>query len=288
MNAGSRAVSSVIDLFDLERIEDNLFRGRNPATNRTRVFGGVVIGQSLAAACRTVPDRMPHSLHAYFTLPGDPKVPIVYEVERMRDGRSFTTRLVHAIQHGETIFAMLTSVHGEEEGFEHQIAMPKVPMPEELPNAAELTRLGVSDSVRIFYERDEPLELKPVDLGRFFGKPSADGTFSLWIRFKGTLTDDPILNRCCLAFASDRSLLDATLVRHGANVLDRGLLAASLDHTLWFHRPFRADDWLLYVQDSPSAQDGRALARGSLFSRDGLLVASVAQEGLIRRRAADR
>ena len=284
------AVQDLLALLDLEPIEVNLFRGRSPQVGWQRVFGGQVIGQALVAACRTVEgvvERPPHSLHAYFLLAGDPKVPIIYEVDRIRDGRSFTTRRVVAIQHGQAIFAMSVSFHGIEPGLDHQAEMPKVPAPENLPSDAEFRQRVLPmmpDPVRRYYERERPIELRPVEFERYFGKKFPDGRFNVWIRTTGPLPDAAAIHQCVLAYASDLMLLDAALIPHGRTVFEKSIMAASLDHALWFHRPFKADEWLLYAQDSPNASGARGFARGLIFSRDGMLVASVAQEGLIRER----
>jgi acyl-CoA thioesterase-2 len=283
----SSAVEELLQILDLEQLEINLFRGRSPQSGWQRVFGGQVIGQALVAACRTVEGRPPHSMHAYFLLGGDPAVPIIYNVERTRDGKSFTTRRVVAVQHGRPIFTITVSFHADEPGFEHQAKMPKVPMPEELPSEAEVrTRLlpMMPDPVRRYYERERPIELRPVEYERYMGKKLEDARFHLWIRTTGRLPDDPAIHQCVLAYASDMTLLDSALLPHGRTVFEQDIMAASLDHALWLHRPFRADDWLLYAQDSPNLHGGRGLARGLIFTRDGTLVASVAQEGLVRQR----
>jgi acyl-CoA thioesterase-2 len=285
----SRAVDDLLAILDLEPLEDNLFRGRSPQSRWQRVFGGQVIGQALVAACRTVDtgQRRPHSLHAYFLLPGDPKVPIVYKVDRIRDGRSFTTRRVVAIQHGAEIFTMAASFHVDEPGYEHAVPMPAVPSPEDLPGDREI-KAGVlptmPDPVRAYFERERPIELKPVEFGRYLSREPKEPKFNVWIRATGRLPDDPTIHQCVLAYASDMTLLDSTLIPHGRTVFERAIQAASLDHALWLHRPFRADEWLLYSQDSPSTLAARGLGRGLIFARDGRLVASVAQEGLIRPR----
>ncbi|MBM3530350.1 MAG: acyl-CoA thioesterase II [Alphaproteobacteria bacterium] len=283
------AVQDLLTILDLEQLEVNLFRGRSPQVGWQRVFGGQVIGQALVAATRTVDGRPPHSMHAYFLLAGDPKVPIVYEVDRIRDGKSFTTRRVIAIQHGHAIFSMSVSFHTDEEGLDHQMPMPKVPKPEALPSDAEIKERilpAMPESVRRYYERERPIELRPVEYGRYIGQTPADGGFNLWIRATGRLPDDPAIHRCVLAYASDFTLLDTALVPHGRSVFDRNIMAASLDHALWFHRPFRADEWLLYAQDSPNLHGARGFARGLIYAADGTLVASVAQEGLLRERRA--
>jgi acyl-CoA thioesterase-2 len=280
------AIAELLAILDLERLEHNLFRGRSPQNSWQRVFGGQVVGQGLMAANRTVDEgRLPHSMHAYFLLAGDPKIPIVYEVERIRDGGSFTTRRVKAIQHGQAIFTMSVSFQRHEEGFEHQIRMPDVPDPDALPSEAELkARLLplLPEAMRRYWERDRPIELRPVDLQRYLSPEKREPQQYLWIKANGTLPDDFRLHQCVLAYASDFSLLDTALVAHRRVLFDPRLMLASLDHAVWFHRPFRADEWLLYAQDSPSAQNGRGFCRGSIFSRDGRLLASVAQEGMIR------
>jgi acyl-CoA thioesterase II len=281
------AIDILLSILDLEPLEHNLFRGRSPDIGWQRIFGGQVIGQALVAAARTVEARVAHSLHAYFMRPGDPKVPVLYEVERLRDGHSFTTRRVTAIQHGRPIFSMEVSFQVEEAGLDHQVAMPAVPQPEELPSESDISSLyleGAPESVRRYWERERPIELRPVDLRHFLGREALDPIQHVWIRATGRLPDDPEIHRCVLAYASDMTLLDTALFPHGRMVFDPDLQAASLDHAMWFHRPFRADDWLLYAEDSPSASGGRGFNRGSLFSREGKLVASVAQEGLIRLR----
>jgi acyl-CoA thioesterase-2 len=285
------AVQDLLAILDLEQLEVNLFRGRSPAVTWQRVFGGQVVGQALVAATRTVEGRSPHSLHAYFLLPGDPKVPIVYDVDRIRDGNSFTTRRVVAIQHGHPIFSMSASFHLDEPGFDHQAKMPDVPKPEELPSEAEIRHRalpGMPEPMRRYFERERPIELRPVEFDRYLGKKFADGRFHVWIRATGALPDDPAIHQCVLAYASDMTLLDSALIPHGRTIFEKEIMAASLDHALWFHRPFRADDWLLYAQDSPSAQGARGFSRGLIFARDGTLIASVAQEGLIRKRRPDR
>jgi acyl-CoA thioesterase II len=284
------AIDGLLSTLDLEVLEENLFRGNSPQSNWQRVFGGQVIGQALVAACRTVADvtvRPPHSLHAYFLLGGDPKVPIIYEVDRIRDGRSFTTRRVVAIQHGHAIFSMSVSFHVAEPGLSHQTKMPNVPAPDALPSEAEIKERILPlmpDPVRRYYERERPIELRPVEYGRYLGEKSEDGHFHVWIRATGGLPDAPAIHQCVLAYASDMMLLDAALIQHGRSVFDKDIMAASLDHALWFHRPFRADQWLLYAQDSPNLADSRGFSRGLIFARDGTLVASVAQEGLLRQR----
>lgn len=281
------AVEHLVKLLDLERLEENLFRGSSPQSSWQRVFGGQVIGQALVAACRTVEERAPHSLHAYFLLPGDPAVPIIYEVERLRDGRSFATRRVKAIQHGRAIFTLSASFQVEEPGLAHAIGMPDVPAPEDLPGEEVVRKSMLAklpDAVRRYFERERPIELRPVQYDRWISSAPQDPVFQVWIRATGPLPDADAVHRCVLAYASDMTLLDSTLIAHGRSVFDPLVQAASLDHALWFHAPFRADEWLLYAQESPFSGGARGFARGSIFSRDGRLVASVAQEGLIRLR----
>ncbi len=282
---------SLLTILDLEQLELNLFRGTSPPTHMKRVFGGQVIGQALIAATRTVEGVLPHSLHAYFLLGGDPDVPIVYDVDRIRDGKSFTTRRVVAIQHGRAIFSMSVSFHNDEPGLDFQVAMPNVPHPDALPSEAEIRQKilpQLPDAVRRYYERERPIELRPVDFGRYAGKPQPDNRFNIWMRTTAALPDDPSVHRCALAYASDMTILDTALLPHRRSIFDRDIMGASLDHALWFHRPFRADQWLLYSQDSPNSHGSRGFGRGLIYAADGTLVASVAQEGLMRERRADK
>ena len=284
----SRALDQLLTILDIERLEENLFRGLSPQVGWQRVFGGQVIGQALVAANRTVNGRLTHSLHAYFLRAGDPSVPIIYNVDRIRDGGSFTTRRVVAVQHGQAIFSMAASFHREETGLEHQIKMPEVPPPESLPSEAELKAClidRVPPQVKAYWERERPLEIRPVDLSRYLTPGNHDPSQQVWIRATGELSNDQSLHQCVLAYASDFTLLDTALIAHGRFVFDPKLILASLDHALWFHRKLRADEWLLYAQDSPISGGGRAFCRGMLFTRDGKLVASTAQEGLLRERS---
>ncbi len=282
----SKALDAVVDLLDLEQVELNIFRGRSPeGERRQRVFGGQVAGQALVAAGRTVPaDRPVHSLHAYFIRPGDPAVPLVYLVERVRDGRSFTTRRVTVVQHGETIFTLSASFHLREPGsLEHFMPMPAVPGPDEIePASVRLRRLFGAAAEE--YARDSPIDIRYVGSLPFEARPD-EGEFAgnlVWLKADGELPDDPLLHVCLMTYASDLTLLDTVLRAHGLSWAD-GITGASLDHAMWFHRPFRADRWLLYAQDSPSASDSRGLARGEVYTKDGELVVSVVQEGLLRR-----
>jgi acyl-CoA thioesterase-2 len=283
----SAALDELLSILDLEPLEHNLYRGLSPQVGWQRVFGGQVIGQALVAANRTVEGRAAHSLHAYFLRAGDPAVPIIYEVDRIRDGGSFSTRRVVAIQHGHAIFSMAASFHKEEEGLEHQMAMPDVPPPEDLPSEAELKEKlieRVPAPVKAYWQAERPIEIRPVDLSRYFSRDKHGPSQLVWIKATGMLGDDPALHQCVLAYASDFTLLDTALIAHGRFVFDPNLMLASLDHAVWFHEPFRADEWLLYAQDSPSSGASRAFCRGTLFTRDGRLVASTAQEGLVRER----
>ena len=282
----ANALDRLIDLLDLEQIEVNIFRGRSPEERVQRVFGGQVAGQALVAAGRTVPpDRPVHSLQAYFIRPGDPAVPIVYLVDRVRDGRSFTTRRVSAVQHGETIFTLSASFHHPEPGPEHADPMPDVPPPEAVErNSDRLARLLGQVPPQV---RESPVDLRSIGpmSAEAAGDPSLRTTRNLiWLRVDGDLPDDPLLHVCLMTYASDLTLLDSVLLGHGLTWLDGRTSGASLDHAMWFHRPFRADRWLLYAQDSPAAAGARGLAHGEVFTAGGELVVSVMQEGLIRSR----
>ena len=284
-----KAIDHLLSILDLEPLEQNLFRGRGPKEGWQRVYGGQVLGQALVAAVRTVPeDRVAHSMHGYFLQPGDPTQPIIYDVERVRDGGSFATRRVRAIQHGRVMFFTSVSFHKAEASFDHHSTMPEVPAPEDLPTENELSaRLleHLPDHIRSYWERERPIEMRPVDVSRYFGREKGPPVQHIWMRASGRLPDALPLHQCVLAYASDFTLLDTALIAHGKLWFDRDIQLASLDHALWFHRPFRADQWLLYSQDSPSAHGARALCRGSVYTRDGALVASVAQEGLMRQRS---
>ena len=291
MTSGSNsALDQLLAILDLEKLEENLFRGTSPSAGWQRVYGGQVLGQSLVAAVRTVPDdRLAHSAHAYFLIGGDPKVPIVYDVERMRDGGSFSTRRVKAIQHGRPIFALTASFQKSEPGLDHGTPMPAdVPMPEDLPSEKELLAKllpHLPENMRNYWERERPIEIRLVDPSRYFDRKPRAPLQMVWMRASGRLPDTPTFHQCVLAYASDFTLLDTALIPHGRMAFDADMQLASLDHAMWFHRPFRADEWLLYVQDSPSTFGARGLTRGSVFTRDGTLVATVAQEGLVRQKA---
>jgi acyl-CoA thioesterase-2 len=282
----SKALDQVLDLLDLEQIEVDIFRGRSPeGERRQRVFGGQVAGQALVAAGRTVPeDRPVHSLHAYFIRPGDPTVPLIYLVERVRDGRSFTTRRVTTIQHGKTIFTLSASFHRDEPGVEHADPMPDVPPPDAIATTAERMEKLFGPSVREWYDGN-PIDIRHIGPLSFEAErdPSLRTTRSMvWLRVDGDLPDDPLLHVCLMTYASDMTLLDSVLLAHGLSWADGRTTGASLDHAMWFHGPFRADRWLLYAQDSPVARGSRGLARGEVYTSDGNLVVSVVQEGLVR------
>jgi acyl-CoA thioesterase-2 len=284
-------MDALLQTLDLEKLEENLFRGVSPQVGWQRVFGGQVIGQALVAAQRTVAaDRLVHSLHAYFMRPGDPSVPIIYEVDRIRDGGSFTTRRVVAIQHGAAIFALSASFQVEEDGFEHQVAPPRVAQPEDLMGEAEMKAAFLAHApaaIRSYWEQPRPIELRPVSLAHYFSRDRQEPVQHVWVKATGPVPDDRQMQSAVLAYLSDMTLLDTSLRAHGTSIFDRRLQVASLDHAMWFHRPCRLDDWLLYTQDSPSTGGGRGMNRGSLFDRAGNLIASVAQEGLIRKKATD-
>ena len=284
----SDPIAGLLSILDLEQIEHNLYRGTSPQVGWQRVFGGLVISQALVAATRTVePSRHVHSLHGYFLRPGDPSVPIVYKVDPIRDGRSFTTRRVVGVQHGEAIFSLSCSYQHDEEGWTHQARMPDVPRPEHLSNDAELKQRFMDlmpKTVRDYWERERPIELRPVDLTRYVSRMPQEPRQFVWIKAAGPLPEDRSIHEAVLAYASDMTLLDTTLVAMGKSVFDHDVQAASLDHALWFHQLFKADDWLLYAQESPFTGGARGFARGQIWSQDGRLIASVAQEGLVRRR----
>ena len=267
----------------LEPIEVNLFRGYSPDEARGRIFGGQVIGQALFAAYRTVNDLICHSLHCYFIRPGDPKAPVLYQVERARDGKSFATRRVAAIQHGEQIFNLACSFQTPEDGFEHQYAMPDVPAPEDLEGETEERIARMPPQMQEFARR-RPIEMRPVGGYTPEGSGVPKAGFSAWIRTKADLGDDVPFNQALLAYASDAGILEASMRPHNVSFWTPGMQVASLDHAVWFHRPTRMRDWHLFVQDSPSANGARGFTRGSFYRQDGVLVASVAQEGLIRKR----
>ena len=279
----------LVELLDLETIDLNLFRGRQPDTMLQRVFGGQVAAQALVAGARTVePPLGVHSLHSYFLRPGDTAVPIVYDVERIRDGRSFSTRRIMARQHGRPIYLMTASFQKPEEGFDHQDVMPQVPSPAESMDMRDVVRRRSSEAADDWMREWEALEMRAVGDSRPGGRLPNDehpAQARLWIRINGTLDDEVLTHRAAFTYLSDLTLLGSSLVPHGVPIGSPKVQAASLDHSIWFHRPFRADAWMLYDQVSPSASGARGLAFGRVFTEDGVLVASVAQEGLIRTRS---
>jgi acyl-CoA thioesterase-2 len=286
MAAVQDALDDLVTLLDLEPIEVNLFRGESPPhEQRQRVFGGQVAGQALVAAARTVePQRFVHSLHAYFLRPGDPVVPIVYQVDRIRDGRSFTTRRVVAIQHGEAIFNLQASFHDAEPGLDHQMAMPDdVPPPESLADFHTLLE-PYKDRLGEAWSRPRPIDVRYIDHHPFDRRDHLSDTQRVWLRADGELPEDPVLHACVVTYASDMTLLDTSVRPFGLAWDSPDVQMASLDHAMWFHRPFRADDWLLYDQHAISASSARGLAGGNIFTGDGQLAVTVVQEGLIRTR----
>jgi len=285
----SETLKGVLDLLDLEELEVNIFRGRSPDEDRQRVFGGQVAGQALVAAYRTVARGVCHSLHAYFLRAGDPRAPILYQVDRIRDGRTFATRRAEAIQHGHAIFHLSASFQPPEPGPEHQASMPDVPDPESLLTweqwMAERTRHLPAEQRR-HYTRERPFDMRAVDPYDPLVPQKRAPRQQIWIRARGTLPDDPIYHQCTVAYVSDMTLIDTAVMPHGIAWSDDGHQMASLDHAMWFHRPFRADAWLLYDQHSPNAYGARGFTMGHLFTREGELVVSVVQEGLVRPRVA--
>jgi acyl-CoA thioesterase-2 len=284
----SDSLQRLLEILDLERIETNLFRGQNPTDSRRRLFGGQVLAQGLVAALRTVEGRLAHSLHAYFLRPGDPRVPTVFEVDRVRDGGTFATRLVKAIQHGEAILNMSVSFQVDVEGLEHQIAMPAesgepdgILYEDEMRSGVEKLGFAPPEGDLLFHP---PVEIRTVGGLRMFEATSRPPHTNSWVRAKGRLPDDPAIHQCVLAYASDMTLLSNAINAHPIALASPSFQSASLDHAMWFHRPFRVDDWLLYVMESPVSARSRGFCRGTFFTRDGQLVASCAQEGLIRLR----
>lgn len=290
------AQAALIDRLELEELDQDLYRGYNEPNRRGRIFGGQVAAQSLMAAGRTVDDLLAHSLHGYFLRAGDPEIPVIYTVDRIRDGRSFVTRRVVAQQHGKAIFNMACSFHKFEEGLEHQMEMPEAPEPESIPPWSE--RIipiweKASDRFKQAWKPSaRPIDMRDKDIPVYIGGEAKGGSNLIWLKTPGPVADDPFLHQCILAYATDFSLIDTMLRQHELKTPMTSLMTASLDHAIWFHAPLRVDDWLLYVQDSPVAAGGRGFARGSIFTRAGKLVASAVQEGLMRpvapTRAEDR
>ncbi len=282
----TQMLDDLVRLLALEKIEETLFRGRSQDLGFKQLFGGQVLGQALSAASQTVdPQRHVHSVHGYFLRPGDARMAIVYQVDPVRDGANFTTRRVQAIQKGKPIFTMICSFQGYEEGYEHQVTMPDVPGPENLMNETELTRKYqhmLHEKVRDKVLVDKPIEIRPVGVFNPFDPKPAEPVRYMWLRADGNLPDDPPLHRYLLAYASDFHLLGTALQPHAVSSWSPDMQIASLDHAVWYHRPLRMDDWLLYAMDSPSAAGSRGLSRGQIFNRQGELVASVTQESLMR------
>jgi acyl-CoA thioesterase-2 len=281
-----KPLDSLIALLDLEELEVNIFRGVSPEGDSQRVFGGQVLGQALVAAGRTVDAGLAHSFHAYFLRPGDPTRPILYQVDRTRDGRAFTTRRVIAIQHGRAIFHLEASFHRPEAGHEHQDAMPDVPDPESLPtwnDRLEPLLEHAPEDLKRWIIKARPIDSRHVTFVNPIEPEKLPPRLLVWIRADGMLPGEPLLHQCVVAYASDMTLLDTAALPHQISWIDTSYQVASLDHAMWLHREFRADEWLLYVQDSPAAAGGRGFSTGRLFTRDGKLVVSVVQEGLLRR-----
>jgi len=284
----TQVLDDLVALLSLEPIEENLFRGRSQDLGFRQLFGGQVLGQCVSAASQTVaPERQVHSLHGYFLRPGDASLPLIYQVERVRDGGSFTTRRVTAIQKGQQIFTCSMSFQSREEGFAHQPTMPEVPGPEGLASETELARLVAAQIPERLRERavsDKPIEIRPVTVLNPFAPQPCEPVKYVWFRAAGSLPDEPQLHKFLLAYASDFNLLTTAMQPHGVSVFQKFMQVASLDHALWFHDDLRLDDWLLYAMDSPWSGNARGFARGSIYNRAGQLVASVAQEGLTRLR----
>jgi acyl-CoA thioesterase II len=281
----NQLLDDLIKVMTLERLETDLFRGESRDIGSPQVFGGQVLGQALVAATATAEDRVVHSLHAYFLRRGDFNSPIVYEVDRALDGKHFSSRRVVAIQHGRQIFNMSASFQSAEAGVDHQIPMPDVPQPESLPDVESYYREAAGklpDAVRRMLEQKRPFEFRPVQRPDHLRREKSAGLKQIWFRAVDRLPDDEALHRSLLAYVSDFHLLDTALKPHGISMISPNLVIASIDHAMWFHRSVRVDDWLLYSMDSPSASGARGFTRGSVFARDGRLVASAAQEGLIR------
>lgn len=282
-------LAGLLELLRLEPIEATLFRGQSQDLGWKSIFGGQVLGQALSAAQQTVPEeRGIHSLHAYFLRTGDASKPVVYDVDPIRDGRSFTTRRVVAIQDGKAIFSMGASFQVDEPGFSHQADMPQVPGPEDRLSETDLARMileHIPEPLRARAVSEKPIELRPIETVDPLTPTPMPPRRHVWLRAADRLPDDPKIHQLLLAYASDFHFMTTSMMPHGVSLMTPGMQVASLDHAMWFHRPFRMDEWLLYAIDSPSASHARGLARGQFFTRDGILVSSTAQEGLIRRRS---
>ena len=279
-------LAGLLERLDIEPLDVDLYRGFSPHDGRPRIFGGLVAAQSLIAACRTIEGRSAHSLHGYFLREGDTRLPVIYHVDRIRDGRSFATRRVVAKQHGKAIFNMSVSFQAPEEGLEHQIQMPDAPAPGEVPTNVERLRAyrerSPHPAIGFLLELDRPIERREVDHVDLLDPAPHVGSQRMWFRADGELGDDPVLHQAVLTYASDYGLLESSFNHHGHSFLTEKLIIASLDHAVWFHQNVRADQWMLYVTQSPRTSGGRGLNFGHIYSEDGVLVASVAQEGLMR------
>lgn len=284
--ASRQVLTELLTLLQLEKIEENIFRGASQDLGFGAIFGGQVLGQALSAGSQTVPpERIIHSMHGYFLRPGDPHLPIIYNVDCIRDGKSFTTRRVVAIQKGQAIFSMAASFQVEEPGFEHQAAMPTIGGPDEYTSELEMARQiqgRIPEPLRAKFTCERPIEIRPVNPVNPFKPEKMPPVRQAWMRATGPLTDDPVVHRFLLAYASDFGLLATSMYPHGRTFFDPSMQVTSLDHAIWFHRSFRMDEWLLYSMESPSASHARGLNNGRVYTRDGVLVASTAQEGLIR------
>ncbi len=282
----SQVLEQLVELLQLEPIETNLFRGQSQDLGFPQLFGGQVIGQALSAAKQTIEsDRVSHSFHSYFLLPGDSKLPVVYDVEAIRDGRSISTRRVKAIQKGRTIFYMTVSFHVPDDGFDHQDSMPNVTLPDNLPSELDIARKYaefIPEPLRMRFTCEKPIEMRPVEFFNPLKPEKAPPKRHIWMKTNGKLPDDLRIHKYALAYASDFSFLPTAALSHGVSFMTKGLQMATIDHSMWFHRPFRFDDWLLYVIESPSASSQRGFVRGKIFDKQGRLVASTAQEGIMR------
>ena len=281
----SAILRDLLDILDLEEIDANIFRGQNEQTRWGRLFGGQVAAQALVAAGRTTDGLPAHSLHAYFLRPGDPSTPVVYTVDRIRDGRSFVTRRVVGQQRGKAIFNLSVSFHEPEKSYEHQLAMPDAPDPETIPRWSERMAKVIDrlpEEMKKVTPGERPIDVRYVDPPTYLGGTPSSEPSQTWVKAQGPLGDDPFLHQCVLTYATDISLLDNILRPHGRLGTLGPMMVASIDHAIWFHRPCRIDEWVLFVQDSPVAFGARGFARGTLYTKEGILVASVAQEGLMR------
>ncbi|EKT53508.1 acyl-CoA thioesterase II [Providencia sneebia] len=284
----SPELQNLIHLLELEKIEEGLFRGQSEDLGLPQVFGGQVVGQAMYAAEQTIPDnRVINSFHSYFLRPGNSQHPIIYDVENLRDGGSFSTRRISAIQHGKPIFFMTASFQAQEEGFNHQNLMPEVPYPDELLSQEEIINRIVDklpDAIKKYVLRPNPFEFRPVQFYSPFDAPPLEPFRYIWFKAKGELPDIPSLHHYLLGYVSDYNFLPATLQPHGRGFMERDLQVATIDHSMWYHRPFKIDDWLLYAIESPSASGVRGFVKGQIYNKQGQLVATAVQEGVIRKR----